>query len=246
MFDSVLEQNIPRRKLGRGAIMSFVVHAIILGAVIYVSSRPKTDDSEKVRAVTFFNPPAPPPPPPPPPPAGGGSRKPKTEPKKVPKKPDTVVETPKQVEKPVETPKPADPEPGGVAGGVVGGVQGGVVGGTVGGVVGGTLGGVVGGTGNGTQVIPFGAGMQRPTLLKPPEVRYSKEALAMRIGGLALVKCVINLDGTLSDCRIVKGLPYMDAQILEAVRSSRYTPVMFQGHPQRVEMSIPFRVPTPG
>ena len=32
MFDSVLEQNIPRRRLGRGAAMSFAVHAVISGA----------------------------------------------------------------------------------------------------------------------------------------------------------------------------------------------------------------------
>jgi protein TonB len=67
----------------------------------------------------------------------------------------------------------------------------------------------------------------------------------MRVGGLALVKCVVNLDGSVSDCHIMKGLQYMDAQILEAARSMKYSPVIYQGHPQRVEMIIPIRVPTP-
>src|ERR1700691_4479467 len=89
MFDSVLEENIPRRRLGRGAMMSFAVHALLVGLARSVSSRPKADH-EKWRAVTFFNP-APPPPPPPPPPAGGGAKKPKTE-KKIQKKPDTAAQ----------------------------------------------------------------------------------------------------------------------------------------------------------
>jgi periplasmic protein TonB len=233
MFDSVLERNIPPRRLGRGALMSFAVHAALLALALYISSRPKSDRNEKLRTVTFFSPP----PPPPPPPAGGGAQVRKPEPKKVIKKPDTVVQTKAKIEKPPETkpdPEP-NPEPGGVAGGVPGGVPGGVVGGVPGGVVGGT----------GTEVIPFGAGMERPTLMAKPSLTYSKEAMAMKVGGLALAKCIINLDGSLTQCKITKSLPYMDQQILESLRSWKYTPVMYQGHPQRVEMIVQIRVPAP-
>lgn len=223
-------------------MLSIVAHAVLIGLALYISSRPSAHASEKVRAVTFFAPP--PPPPPPPPPAGGGAQPKKVEPKKVVKKPDTIVKAkkeevqPKQPDLPKETP----PEPGGQAGGVPGGVAGGVPGG----VVGGTVGGVPGGTGNANQVIPFGAGMEKPSLARPPEVVHSKEALAMKVGGLALVKCVVNLDGSLTDCRLMKSLPYMDQQILQAMRSMKYSgPVMYQGRPQRVEMVIPVRVPTP-
>jgi hypothetical protein len=38
----------------------------------------------------------------------------------------------------------------------------------------------------------------------------------------------------------------MDQAILDALKGWRYTPVMYQGHPQRVEMVIPIRVATPG
>jgi protein TonB len=95
------------------------------------------------------------------------------------------------------------------------------------------------------QVIPFGAGMERPALVRPPEITFSKEALAMRVGGVALAKCIINLDGSLSDCHLMKSLPYMDQQLLQAARSMKYTPVIYQGHPQRVEMIVQIRVPTP-
>jgi periplasmic protein TonB len=242
MFESALELNIPRRQLGRGAVLSIVAHGVLIGLALYISSRPSTHH-EKLRELTFFNPPPPPPPPPPP---GGGSKAKKVEPKKIIKKPDTIVETKKEKipEKPPD-PTPETPEPGGQPGGVQGGVAGGVVGGVIGGTVGGTLGGVIGGTGNGTQVIPFGMGMERPTVVHPPDITFSKEALAMRVGGLALAECTINLDGSLSDCHLKKSLPYMDAQLLQAAHSMKFTPVIYQGHPQRVLMTIPIRVPTP-
>ena len=232
MFDSVLEQNIPRRPLGRGALLSIAVHVALVALALYVSSRPKLLE-KKERIVTFL---APPPPPPPPPPAGG-SAKPKVEHKTIVKPKDTVVPTKRSVETPPETPKP---EPAGVEGGVVGGVAGGVVGGVVGGIVGGQLGST------GATVIPFGAGMEKPQILVKTPPTYTREAAAMQVSGVALVKCIINLDGSLTDCRIMKGLPYMDKQILESLRSWKYTPVMYQGHPQRVEMIIPYRVSSSG
>jgi protein TonB len=88
--------------------------------------------------------------------------------------------------------------------------------------------------------------MQKPSISHPPEITFSKEARAMRVGGLALLECVLNLDGSVSDCSIKKGLQYMEPQLLEAARSMRFSgPVMYQGHPQRVKLTIPIRVPTP-
>jgi protein TonB len=88
--------------------------------------------------------------------------------------------------------------------------------------------------------------MERPKLVTTPStLTYSKEAMAMKVGGVALAKCTINLDGTLTDCKITKSVPYMDQQILESLRSWKYTPVMYQGRPQRVEMIIHIKVPAP-
>jgi Gram-negative bacterial TonB protein C-terminal len=63
--------------------------------------------------------------------------------------------------------------------------------------------------------------------------------------GLALVKCIIETDGWLSHCRITKGLPYLDAQILASMMTWRYTPVLYKGRPKRVEIILPLRVPVP-
>lgn len=242
MFDAVLEGSGPRRPIGRSAIVSIGVHALLLAGALYLSSRAHDDKPKIDRVVTFFNPP--PPPPPPPPPAGGGQRThARVEPKKVIKKPDTVVQTDKHVETPPESSKPEpDPAPGGQVGGVVGGVQGGTVGGTVGGTLGGTLGNPLTPT---SSVLPFGPGMNRPSLLSQTSPKYSREAAAAKVSGLMLVKCVITLSGSLRNCRIVKGLPFMDQAVLAALSTWQYSPIVYQGHPVSVEYVIPVRLVAP-
>lgn len=175
--------------------------------------------------------------------------KPKSKPK--PKK-DTLIKTEKPVEPepkptPVEEPSPepvAQPVSGGVPGGVAGGVEGGVVGGTVGGVVGGTL----GGTGKGpptTQVLPFGPGMTRPTIVSQTDIVYTREAKAARVEGTALVKCVITETGALENCRMIKSLPHMEQAILSAVQKWKYSPVMYQGRAVKVDYLIPVKLVAP-
>jgi protein TonB len=235
MFDSVLERNLPRRQVGRGAIVSAGIHAALIVLGFYLSSRPRHEAEKDLRAVMFFNPP---PPPPPPPPGGGGMSKPKVEHKTVVKKPDPVVQSKAKPTEQPETPKKDEPQPGGQQGGVVGGVQGGVVGGVDGGVVGGVAGGRLGGT----RAIPFGAGMTRPTLVSKVDIHYTQEARAARVEGVMLVKCVITEDGSLQNCRVVKPLPYVTPAVLAALTKWKYTPVTFQGKPVSVEYVIPVRV----
>src|SRR5437868_472457 len=40
MFDSVLERNLPRRQVGRGASFSLAFHAVLVVGAVYLSSRP--------------------------------------------------------------------------------------------------------------------------------------------------------------------------------------------------------------
>ena len=59
---------------------------------------------------------------------------------------------------------------------------------------------------------------------------------------MALVKCVITTDGSLTNCRIIKGLPFLDKAILEVLPYWKFTPVMFQGRPVSVEYVIPVKI----
>ena len=220
-----------------------IVHGVVAAVVIVAAIRAKNHmDKNEGPEVTFFQA-APPPPPPPPPPAGASRPKTKkVDVKPIVKKPDTIVEA-KDKEPPKDTPpaptSAAEPEgePGGVPGGVAGGVVGGVVGGTVGGVLGNPLGS--------TQVLPFGAGMARPTLLSKSDPTYTKEAMAARVEGLAIAKCVITLEGSLTNCRLIKALPFMDKAILASLTTWKYTPVMFQGRPVSVDYVINIKLSPP-
>jgi protein TonB len=87
--------------------------------------------------------------------------------------------------------------------------------------------------------------MTRPTLVSKREPAYPREALVAKVGGLMLVKCVITTEGNLQRCRIVKGLPFMDQPVLQALASWKYTPVLFQGRPVTVEYVIPVRLVPP-
>jgi hypothetical protein len=84
--------------------------------------------------------------------------------------------------------------------------------------------------------------MNKPALLAKAPIVYTKEADAHQVTGVALVKCVIELDGSLGDCRIKRGLPYMNEQILASLEHWSYTPVVWCGHPVRVEIVIPIRL----
>ena len=157
MFDSVLEENIPRRRLGRGAMMSFAVTrpAARAGDLRLLAPEGRSRETagrdvlQSGSAATATSAPS-----------SGGRQAKETE--------DGAQEDREEARhrraddeasrRSHRTPRPLRSTEGQV-GGVVGGVAGGVVGGTVGGTVGGVIGGTVGGTG--TQVIPFGAGMDR-------------------------------------------------------------------------------------
>ncbi|QSQ19740.1 energy transducer TonB [Pyxidicoccus parkwayensis] len=247
MFDSVLDRGQgPKPKFGVGATISVILHVGLFGVALWLSTRPPPVEEKEIE-VTLKATMAPPPPPPPPPPPASSS-KPKTQPKK-PKKPDQIVQ-PKEI--PKEVPKEAEPseEPPQeeaseeeVEGGVEGGVAGGVVGGVVGGVIGGVVGGQLGGTG--TDVLPFGAGMTRPEKISGPTPEYTREALEARVAGTMIVKCVVTVEGRVERCRIIKPLPHMDKAVMDALTSSRYKPVTFQGRPVQVDytFTLNFKLP---
>jgi protein TonB len=97
-------------------------------------------------------------------------------------------------------------------------------------LVGGLVGGVVGGA-NTKEVVAFGEGMTRPERVSGADPVYSREALEAHVQGLMIVKCVIGVDGYLSNCRIIKPLPFMEKAVLDALSTRKYKPVTYQGRP---------------
>jgi protein TonB len=240
MFDSALNRGNVARSFGTGATFSAVVHAALLGVAVYLGSRPAEPKGKDDVTVTFVH--APPPSPaadaPPPPPKRGSSR-PKvekvvqeTEPVK---KPNTIVDAmEKPTEEPIDvakvTPQRGSDEGDGVPEGDPRGVKTGLVGGVVGGNDGSA---VIPPPQN--VVIPFGAGMNRPSMTSGRDPIYTKEALAAHVEGMMIVRCTINVAGAITSCRVLKELPHMKQAVLDALYSRRYTPVLFNGQPVNVD-----------
>ena len=95
-------------------------------------------------------------------------------------------------------------------------------------------------------VVPFGEGMTRPALLQPGRpITYTREAIAARVEGVSIVRCVITAEGAVERCKVVKPLPFMDEAVLEHLQSQRFQPVTYQGHAVSVGYNFSVRLTLP-
>jgi serine/threonine protein kinase len=91
-------------------------------------------------------------------------------------------------------------------------------------------------------VLPFGPEMSRPVLLSGSDLVPPREALVAGVSGTVIAKCTIMVEGNLRNCRIIKGLPYLDKAMLDMLASRRYSPVTYQGKPVSVEYVFNLKV----
>ena len=97
---------------------------------------------------------------------------------------------------------------------------------------------------------PSDAGMivspiTRPRLLRQVPPVYTAEAMEKHVEGRAILKCVVTTDGSLENCRVLKGLPGMDEAILAAVLQWRYSPALFEGRPVKIQYVVVINVVAP-
>ena len=64
--------------------------------------------------------------------------------------------------------------------------------------------------------------------------------------GLVIAKCLITREGRIKNCKIIQSLSAMDAPVLEALESRRYTPVLFKGQPVAVDYVFRIKLARPG
>ena len=112
------------------------------------------------------------------------------------------------------------------------------------GEVGGVPGGIVGGVVDAADVAPakpveFDAKtMKDPVFVSGPNPQYTEKALEREVQGTVVVKCVVSVDGKIHDCRILRGLPFMDRAVIEALEKRRYTPATQGGRPIEVDYTF--------
>ncbi|WP_223634456.1 energy transducer TonB [Corallococcus sp. EGB] len=251
MFESVIERRGLRSgRFGTGAWVSIGVHAGLLGLVVFISGRPP-ETVEQPDPVIVFHPPAirqgvkqtaqPTPA------TNAPAPKPKPRTDRVPRNVKPLPADPPEA-------KP-DPTPTTIADaaattdatgtgetGPVGDPNGDPNSTSAIGLVGVP---VIPTDPTGTEVLPFQGGMTPPKMLSGAQLSYTDEARRAGVEGTMIAKCVITSEGRVRDCRILKGLPFMDDAVLESLASRTYQPLTFQGRPVNVSYTFNIRLKMP-
>jgi TonB family protein len=71
----------------------------------------------------------------------------------------------------------------------------------------------------------------RPDKLYGLAIKYPPSAMKAKIQGETSVQCTIRSDGRNTNCRILKGLPYIDEAVIRAVEAARSEPIKVNGQP---------------
>jgi len=233
LFEDLIESDVVKHKTKQSYTLpvSIAIHALVLLLVVVVPLLTSQDLPEPTSVVkAFFVEPAaaPPPPPPPPPPAPRQQNQPKPV--------STPVPTENKFQAPVETPEQVKPDEGidlGVEGGVPGGVEGGVPGGVVGGVVGGLP-----DAPPPPQAVRVGGQIKEPKKLKHVNPAYPDIAKQARVQGVVILECTISPQGKVTDVKVLRGIPLLDAAAIEAVKQWVYSPTLLNGVPVPVIMTV--------
>jgi TonB family protein len=139
---------------------------------------------------------------------------------------------------------PAPPSPGPGSGGGIGRNTGTGVGGGTGGGAGPGRGGNAGGgdmdIGGGRSIEPMTASL-RPTILYREKAKYTEEARQNKIQGTVVLQVVFNVNGSISDVRVIRGLPDgLTEKAIEAAKKIRFNPAVKNGSPVSVRGSLEF------
>ncbi|HET7746511.1 MAG TPA: energy transducer TonB [Vicinamibacteria bacterium] len=234
LFEDLIESDVSPHKTKQSMTLpvSIAIHAIVLVAVVVVpllTSEELPEPTSVVKAFFVEPAPAPPPPPPPPPPAPRAAT---TQPRPV----ATPPPTQNTFTAPIETPDEVKPEEGidlGVEGGMPGGVEGGVPGGVVGGVVGGLP-----DAPPPPQAVRVGGQIKEPKKLKNVPPAYPDIAKQARVQGVVILECTISPQGKVTDVKVLRGIPLLDAAAIEAVKQWVYSPTLLNGVPVPVIMTV--------
>jgi protein TonB len=224
-----------KSQVGRSSttlMTSVVLHSALVAAVVALPLLSYDGIPSPTAIQTFFVTPLDlqaPPPPPPPPRAAAPARKPA---------PRVEVEPTASFVAPVDVPAEILPEEAldlGVDGGVAGGVEGGVPGGVVGGVVGGLP---EQAPPPPVQALRVGGLISEPRKVKQVPPVYPKIASDAHVQGTVILEATLSPQGTVTNVRVLRSIPLLDAAAVDAVKQWVYTPTLLNGVPMPVILTV--------
>jgi len=83
------------------------------------------------------------------------------------------------------------------------------------------------------------------TKLSGPDPEYTPKAVEREVEGVMLVKCVVTTEGTVHNCRVLKGLPFMDSAVVNALQRRKYKPYILNGQPTEIDYTFKIKLTLP-
>ena len=88
------------------------------------------------------------------------------------------------------------------------------------------------------QPIRVGGNIRTPMKIRDVRPVYPPTAQAAGITGMVILEAIIGADGAVSDVKVVKSIPELDAAAMDAVRQWRFEPTLLNGAPVPVIMTV--------
>jgi len=86
--------------------------------------------------------------------------------------------------------------------------------------------------------VHVGGEIKSPVKVVDMAPTYPAIAKAAHVDGIVILEAVIAEDGSVTDVRVLRSIPLLDAAAVEAVRQWQYTPTLLNGQPVRVVMTV--------
>jgi len=77
--------------------------------------------------------------------------------------------------------------------------------------------------------VEFNDSMTAPAMVSGPAPEYTPEAIERGVEGSMQVRCVVTVEGAVRECKVVRGLPFMNRAVIEALEKRKYRPALAQG-----------------
>jgi len=84
------------------------------------------------------------------------------------------------------------------------------------------------------------------TKLSGPDPEYTQKALDHDVEGVMIVKCIVTTTGAVRKCRVVKGLPFMNRAVVDALERRTYEPYVLNGVPSEIDYTFRIRLQPAG
>lgn len=93
--------------------------------------------------------------------------------------------------------------------------------------------------------VEFNDTMTAPSMISGPNPEYTQDAIDRGVEGLMSVRCVVTVEGMVRNCKVLKGLLFMDSAVVSALERRKYKPAMQQGKPVDVFYTFNIRLKLP-